>query len=65
METRVIRFGNEMILDISSLNKKEIHELVSDLPVKRLKVWLEHYTVKEQYEICSILKEIVDKKLQC
>jgi len=65
METKVIRFGNEMILDISSLNRKEIHELVSDLPVERLKVWLEHYAVKEQYEICGILKEIVDRKLRC
>lgn len=49
-------------LDIAQLPEKEIQELFSDLPVRSLNHWLNYYVKREQYEVCKIIKEYIDKK---
>ena len=56
------QFGDELLLDLTPLSRKEIIELLDDLPADRLRIWLKHYSTIEAFEVCGVLKELIDKK---
>lgn len=48
--------------DIASLPKHELQDLFKDLPVKSLRQWLNYYAEREQYEVCSVIRDNINRK---
>lgn len=47
--------------DITDMSRAEIRCLFSDLNTISLTHWMNHYSAKEEYEVCQVLKEMIDE----
>ena len=56
MKKEVISF------DLSDMQPGEIRAMFESMPVKSLRTWMEYYEKREQFEICAIIKDVINNK---
>ncbi len=55
--------GAEVIsFEIAGLPEAELVDLFRDLPEPSLKQWLQYYIAREEYRVCKVIKEQLDRR---
>lgn len=56
-------YSREQIsFDVSDMSKTELRQMFGDLNVSSLRHWMQHYIHAEKYEVCQVIKEILDDR---